>query len=266
MLRLRKVAVLLVAVGALALAGAPSAPAAQIAHLYAAFDPNILGSETNVEFGFAIENTDRRRVPSPLTHIVVHLPPGLVFITSDLGVDGNCEPSRLQLLGLSGCPAEAEFGLGRAVAELEIEETIFSEEAHVAMLIGLPNPEHFEALLYAVAATPVSAELIFPAALYLETGPSGSWIEATIPPVLTAPGLGNISLTSFNANFGPRGLTYYRHIHHEIVTYKPAGLVVPKRCPRRGFRFSALFRFEDGSEAGAVAHVPCPRPGSGAKR
>lgn len=241
-------------------AAAGDASARQTVRLHANFIPDILDSETNIQFGFNISSTTRGQLPSPLTHIVVHLPPGLIFITSTLGVGFNCAPTTLELAGPQGCPAGATIGRGEAEVKVQVGSETMAEDAAITMLIGLPNPDHIEALLYASGESPVAAYLIFPAALYLETGPQGSRIEAAIPPVEGLPEGPNVSLVRMDANFGPKGLTYYRHIHHRYIAYQPAGLVIPKRCPRSGFRFTASFRFEDGTGAGAEARVPCPGP------
>jgi hypothetical protein len=202
---------------ACALGGATSsADSRQTVRLHAGFIPDILNSETNIQFGFDIASTVHGQLPSPLTHMVVHMPPGLVFITSTLGVGFNCAPSALALQGPQGCPAGAVIGLGGAEAKVMVGNEVMVEQAAITMLIGLPNPDHVEALLYANGDSPVVTELIFPAALYLETGPAGGRIEATIPPVEGLPQGPNVSLTRMAANFGPKGLTYYRHIHHRL--------------------------------------------------
>ena len=243
---------------ALAVGGADGAQARQIVYLHANFIPDILNSETNIQFGFDIGSSVPRQLPSPLTHLVVHMPPGLVFITSTLGIGFNCSATILELDGPPGCPAGATIGLGNAEAKMMVGEEAMAEQASITMVIGQPNTDHVEAILYADGESPVQAQLIFPAALYLETGPAGSRIEATIPPVQGLPDGPNVSLTRMNANFGPKGLTYYRHLHHRFVAYQPAGLIIPKRCPRHGFRFAASFKFEDRTTADSVAYVPCP--------
>jgi hypothetical protein len=61
------------------------------------------------------------------------------------------------------------------------------------------------------------------------------------------------------STIGPRGLTYYRHVHGEIVPFRPRGLQVPKRCPRHGFAFRVDLTFLDGTHESTSSAVPCPR-------
>jgi hypothetical protein len=54
-------------------------------------------------------------------------------------------------------------------------------------------------------------------------------------------------------------LTYYERVHGRNIAYHPAGIGLPRSCPRGGFPFAATFRFLDGRHAGAQTRVPCPR-------
>jgi methanogenic corrinoid protein MtbC1 len=54
-------------------------------------------------------------------------------------------------------------------------------------------------------------------------------------------------------------LTYYERRHGKTVAYRPKSVVLPKTCPRGGFRFSATFSFLDGTTAVAKRTIACPR-------
>jgi len=64
---------------------------------------------------------------------------------------------------------------------------------------------------------------------------------------------------TYAQTLGPLGLTYYEDIHGKRVGYKPRGILLPRRCPRGGFAFSASFAFLDGSHTAALTSVPCLR-------
>jgi hypothetical protein len=53
-------------------------------------------------------------------------------------------------------------------------------------------------------------------------------------------------------------LTYYERSHGKRVAYRPQGILLPKRCPRGGFRFHADFSFLDGTRSEAQTVVKCP--------
>jgi hypothetical protein len=54
-------------------------------------------------------------------------------------------------------------------------------------------------------------------------------------------------------------LTYYERVGSRNVAYHPAGVGLPRSCPRGGFPFAASFAFIDGSASRARTAVACPR-------
>jgi hypothetical protein len=54
-------------------------------------------------------------------------------------------------------------------------------------------------------------------------------------------------------------LTYYERVHGRTIAYHPAGIGLPRSCPRGGFPFGATFSFLDGQHASARTKVACPR-------
>jgi hypothetical protein len=249
---------LLLAAPALCAASVPAcAQAAQTVTLEASFNPDRLGARTTIEFGFQVHSTTPRRAPAPVSDVDLHLPAGLGLATSTLGL-ANCEPQALILGGVTGCPANARIGFGSAIVAVPAEGEPIEEEGSLTALIGPPNREHLEVLFYAEGHAPVSAQLVFPGHLLDDTTPFGGRLDTAIPLIPTWPGGPDVAVTRMTSTIGPRGLTYYRHVHGEFVPFHPRGVVVPKRCPEHGFPFRVDITFTDGTHQSAASAVPCP--------
>jgi hypothetical protein len=232
------------------------AGASQTVRLHTTFSPDRPGVSTTITFGFEIFPTGGALVPSPVTHLNLHLPAGMHLGASTLGLS-TCEPTTLIKLGLSACPAEAVIGLGSATVEVPYGPTVVEESANVATLLG-PSQEHLEVLFYTEGARPIFAALVFPARVLSESGPFSGSIDTAVPLIPTLPGAPDVSLGSFQSTIGPRGIYYYRRIHGKFVRYRPKGILVPRQCPRGGFPFAAEFSFHDGTTTTAKSTVPCP--------
>ncbi len=231
--------------------------AAQTVKLETSFNPDRLGARTTIEFGFHVHSTIPRRAPSPVTGVDLHMPAGLGLVTSTLGL-ANCDPRALIAGGVEGCPANARIGFGSAIVAVPAEGEPVEEAGKITALVGPPNSEHLEILFYVEGRAPVFAQLVFPGQLLEDSPPFSGRLDTSIPLIPTWPGGPDVSVTSMNSTIGPRGLTYYRHVGGRIVPFHPRGIVLPMRCPRRGFPFRADITFMDGTHQSAVSAVPCP--------
>jgi hypothetical protein len=83
-------------------------------------------------------------------------------------------------------------------------------------------------------------------------------LKLTVPLVESLPGAADVSVVRADVTLGGN-LTYYERRHGKTVAYRPKSVVLPKTCPREGFRFSATFSFLDGTQAVARRTVACPR-------
>jgi hypothetical protein len=239
----------------LACACLPStAQAAQSARLHVSFTPERLGQSTTINIGIAITGP-AESVPSPLTKLDVTYPGALGVDVSGLGL-ATCSQTRLESLGLEGCPADSRMGHGTALAEIAIGPEIEQEAAEVTILRA-PQEGQIALLFYANAKTPVSAPLIFPGLLLPGPGNNES-IQINVPLVPSLPGAPDIAVTRLHATLGRQGLTYYEHIHGRFVAYHPQGILLPHKCPHGGFPFTASFSFLDGINTSAYSTVPCP--------
>jgi hypothetical protein len=252
------VRIALVVALALWMSASAYAQPAQTVKLQTSFNPDRLGVRTTLEFGFKVHSTIPRRAPSPVTDVDLHLPAGLGLATSTLGL-ANCEPQALIVGGVSGCPANARIGFGSAIVAVPAEGEPVEEEGSLTALVGPPNSENLEVLFYAEGHSPVFAQLVFPGRVLEDKPPFSGRLDTAIPLIPTWPGGPDVAVTRMTSTIGPRGLTYYRHVHGEIVPFHPRGIAVPERCPHRGFPFRVDVTFMDGTHQTATSTVPCPR-------
>lgn len=233
-----------------------SAQASPSAKLHVSFIPNRLGQSTTLEFNAQI-TASSGRVPAPLTELDVSYPGSLGVAVGELGL-ATCTKKRLEALGAGGCPADSRMGEGSATAEIPIGPEILRETAKVAILRAPEQEGHLALLFYATGEIPVFAQIPFTGLLLPSPPPYGASIHINVPLVPSLPGGPDVSVIHLHATLGPLGLTYYEHTRGKLVSYKPRGILLPKRCPRGGFQFGATFAFLDGSSTTANTKVPCP--------
>jgi hypothetical protein len=241
----------------LAAFAAPAADAVtEQATLHASFSPDRLAASTTIGFGFTVSTTEGL-APPPLTGINLHMPSGMNFTKTTLGL-AICNPTTLQEHGVSGCPVNSRLGFGSASVEVPFGTGSGHELPEIQALMGPPNHGNMVVLFYANGQTPVFAQLVFKGEVLPATGIFGSQLTTSVPPIPSVPNGPDVSIVSVQATIGPSHLTYYKHVHGRRVAFHPVGISVPERCPKGGFPFSAEFAFQDGSHATAATTVACP--------
>lgn len=250
------IAAVLLVCWALADVAAPASATTEQASLHASFTPNRLGASTTIGFGFNVSTTEGL-APPPLTSINLHMPAGMDFTQTTLGL-AICNPNALQERGISGCPANSRLGYGSASVEVPFGTGTGHELPEIQALMGPPSHGNMVVLFYANGQTPVFAQLVFKGEVLPASGIFGSQLTTTVPPIPSVPNGPDVSIISVNATIGPNHLTYYKHVHGRLVPFHPTGVAIPERCPKGGFPFSADFTFQDGSHASTSTTVPCP--------
>jgi hypothetical protein len=149
------------------------------------------------------------------------------------------------------------MGKGMAIAEIQVGPELIKEQAPVAILRTQENEGHLAILFSAEGRSPVAAQITFSGVLLPGATQREEGIRIDVPLVEGLPGGPDVAVTELQASLGPRSLTYYEHIHGKLVPYHPRGILLPNRCPKRGFVFSARFSFLDGTKANAKARVRC---------
>lgn len=230
------------------------------ARLHAAFDPEIPGHSTTVEFRLQITPGDEI-VPPPLTEANVRFPAGLDITLSGLGIDA-CSTATIELSGPQACPADSLMGEGRTTVEFPIKHELFRETAHIEIVRTAEQDGHLAMLLCVYGEPAVDAQIILASQLLPASGPFGGLLNIQVPLVASLPEAPDVAVAAIQLVLGPKGLTYYEHLHHEVVAYKPTGIDVPRHCPRGGFPFAIELRFLGGDRATSTTAVPCPRGSS----
>jgi hypothetical protein len=234
------------------------ARAGETASLKVAFSPYRLNHGTTLKIALRLGVAgERGGLPSPVTRFALRIPADVELIGSSLGL-AICQPTALLTGGSQGCPANARLGFGSAQIEVPVGPEAVPEAAQIEAEMGPPVGEQIGVLLYAEAGTPVAAQLIFPGVLAEAAGSVGQSLSSSVPLIPTLPGAPDVSMVSMDLSLGPEGLTYYEQVRGRTVGYHPQGVSLPARCPRGGFRFSALISFLDGATAPASNTVPCP--------
>jgi hypothetical protein len=241
---------------ALGLSASTAAATTEQATLHASFSPDRLGASTTISFGFDVSTTEGL-APPPLTDIDLHMPAGMNYTKTTLGL-AICNPIALQEHGVAGCPANSRLGYGSASVEVPFGTGAGHELPEIQALMGPPNNGNMVVLFYANGQTPVFAQLVFKGEVLPQSGIFGSQLATAVPPIPSVPNGPDVSIVSVQATIGPSHLTYYKHAHGRLVPFHPIGISVPERCPRGGFPFSAEFTFQDGSHATTATTVPCP--------
>jgi hypothetical protein len=235
-----------------------SATTAEKATLHASFSPDKLGASTTIGFEFQVA-TAEGLAPPPLTSINLHMPAGMNYTITTLGL-AICQPEALLKGGLSGCPANSRLGSGSAYVEVPFGTGAGQELPEIQAVMGPPHNGNMVILFYANGKTPVFAQLVFTGEVLPASGIFGSELSTAVPAIPSVPNGPNVSIISVKSTIGPGHLLYQKHVHGKLVYFHPTGIAVPEHCPHGGFPFSASFAFEDGSTASASTTVPCPPP------
>lgn len=244
---------------AVGLAGClPAAAAAEenIASLQASFSPDRYGASTTIGFSFQL-STSTGLAPPPLESVNLHMPAGLNYTTTTLGL-ALCDPQKLVEQGAGGCPANARLGSGSAFVEVPFGHENGRELPEIQAFMGPPHNGNMVVIFYANGEQPVFAQLIFRGELVPASGAFGANLNTTIPLVPSVPNGPPVAIVRVTTTIGPGKLTYYKNVHGVQVPFHPVGISVPFTCPKGGFPFAADFRFYDGSTAHASTTVPCP--------
>jgi hypothetical protein len=223
--------------------------AAPTATMSAALTPERLGAPTAVSFTFGITGAGEN--PVGLTEVQLAYPANLGFATSGLGL-AVCSPSALEAAGPSACPANSRMGDGGATVEVPIGPELVKEHVGITVFAGPSSDGSVHILVYADGIFPVDAQIVMSGVLM--TG----HLSIVVPPIPSLPAAPYVAVVQMHLTLGGH-LTYYERVRGRTVAYHPAGVGLPRSCPRGGFRFAASFTFIDASASSAHTAVPCPR-------
>lgn len=244
------VRLLAIALAAFCLTAPASAGATQVATIDVGFSPYRLGGHTAVSLGFAIRTTDGT-LPSALTGLEFHYPSSLGLGTSELGT-ASCAAAKLAYYGPQVCPANSIMGRGSALAKFQVSPEISEEPASIALVAGPSNDGYVHMLIAATGVYPAAARIV------MSTVILPGRLQFTVPLVPGIPEGPDVAVVGVHVTLGGN-LVYHERRRGRRVAYRPRGVLLPRRCPRGGFRFDARFSFLDGTTAQAQTVMRCPR-------
>lgn len=233
-------------------AGAPAV------RLHAALRPERLGEPTTIALRYAITPPAGEIVSPPVTRMRVMLPAGLSISSSELGL-ATCSAARLEAQPIGGCPRNSQIGAGGAIAEVPFGTSVVHEHVKISLYSGPLRRGRPSIVAVASGEHPVIADIVFGGAILEAPRPFEGMLDLTLPIVSGLPGGSDVALSRMKTTLGPSGITYTERLHGRLVRFHPRGIVLPRRCPRHGFRFAVKLSFLDGERAADQASVPCPR-------
>lgn len=210
-------------------------------------------------------HVDPRRAPSPVAELTLLYPASLGVTTSGLGLAACRRPASdfesvfIDGYGLAGCSPNAVLGRGTVRAQVRIDGRAIPELGYITVLTGPVQRGRLGLVAYVDGWRPFGAKLAYGGEVLSAAAPFGGALWMRLPPIPNRFGA-VVALVRLSLAIGSRDITYYRRQGGRRVAYSPGGVMLPDRCPRGGFRFSARLRFEDGTRATATTTVRCPRP------
>lgn len=206
---------------------------------------------------------DPERHPAPITALRVRYPASLGVATSGLGL-AACRPSVHQFelvmvegMGLGGCSPNSVMGYGNARAQIRIGTLTIGATAYLTVLAGPVVDGRMSLVTYVIGQNPFGVRLAY-AGQVTDAPPSHEELSMAFPAIPGIPEEARFALTHMTMSIGSRRVTYR---DPEGLRYRPDGIMLPARCPRGGFKFTARLDFQDGSHTNAATTVPCPPPG-----
>lgn len=226
--------------------------------LTAALTPERLGAGTTIHFGFSVL-VPPGQVPTPISQVDLLYPERLGIATSGLGIS-TCTAAVLETQGPPGCPPNSVMGYGTALVAVPFGPQLLREEARTTTFMAPVTNGRLGLLFFADGESPVAAALVFPGLVLPAPVPFGGDLNALLPLVPTLPEAPDAALVKLTTTLGPSHITYVEFKKGQTIPYHPQGILLPRTCPRGGFRFAARFVFANGTRASAGATVACPRP------
>lgn len=241
------------------LAGTAAMAAAAPIELTARFAPGAkLGSSTVLHAELHI---DARRAPT--TEVRVYYPASVGVLSSGLGLVPCKRPASdfaeviVTAPRLGGCSPNGVIAYGFAHADVRLSDgQVIDEYAAVTLLAGEVVGGSIGLVTFVDGIRPFGGKLVYGGELRPAARPFGGALVARLPAIPSLAGTATVALTDMRLAIGSRAIVYRTRAGER---YRPEGVALPSRCPRRGFRFRAEIDFADGSSAAAETVARCRR-------
>ncbi|MFA4927877.1 MAG: hypothetical protein WC558_05135 [Patulibacter sp.] len=221
-----------------------------------------LGRETALSISIGV---DPRRVHATLNDVRLLTPANLDITMSALGVSTCRRPptdfARVKIGNETfvSCPGNAALGNGTSDAELRFaREEAVAGAGRLSLFNGAPRDGRPGLVVLVATQHPLVTQLVYGGYLYTAPRPYGLGMRIMIPPMVDPPFDATVAMTRLRMTIGGDDLAYTRRERGHQIRYAPGGIPLPDRCPRGGFPFRAILRFDDGSRRTAETTVRCP--------
>jgi hypothetical protein len=216
-----------------------------------------LAGDTSLTFALAVSPK-----LTPVTELRLLTPAGIDLTSSGLGAASCRRPADeitavMNPVAQDPCPANSLMGSGSAKASLLLDPPVGG-----AATIELHSGATFEnkpgLIVIANTYNPVRFHLTYQGYLYIPPPAFGIGVAIKIPQIPELPFGAPIALSRVRLTIGGRGIAYTKRLRGQRVSYHPAGVPLPARCPKHGFRFRLIVRFADGSRRALDDTLRCP--------
>lgn len=221
-----------------------------------------LGRETALSLNLGV---DPRQVHATLNDVRVLTPANLDITMSALGVSTCRRPTtdfaRVKIGNQTfvSCPGNAALGNGTADADLRFaREEAVAGAGRLSLFNGAPRDDRPGLVVLVHTSHPLVTQLVYGGYLYTAPRPYGLGMRIMIPPMVEPPFDAAVAMTRLRMTIGGNDIVYTRRERGHRIHYAPGGIPLPDRCPRGGFPFRAILRFDDGSRHVAETTVRCP--------
>lgn len=223
-----------------------------------------LGRSAPLSIGLHV---DRRRVVSTLTDVRILTPTDLDLTRSSLGAaacrrpESDFERVRIENVVPVGCPGNALLGSGTAAADLRFSAgQAIPGSGQLRLFTGAAVDGRPGLVVLVATVHPIVTQLVYGGYLYTAPQPYRLAMRIRIPAMADPPFGSPVALVGLQMTIGGDDIVYTRRERGHRIRFAPGGIPLPERCPRGGFPFRALLRFDDGSRRTADAIAPCPKP------
>ncbi len=200
-------------------------------------------------------------IPSPLTDLVVDLPPGAIY---NFATSPVCPLSLIEAAtGVApACPSGSRIGQGAVEVEAALGSSPLDENAVIDIYLISRNPIRYEG--WANGTSPVEETLDFSGTLTPAAAPYAQKVDVSIPPIPTVPGAPNGSIVSLQFTVGgTHTVTTTKTVKRggrsvrETVKTSVGLFDLPRKCPA-SLPDATSASFADGSTVAVSGALACP--------
>ncbi len=201
-------------------------------------------------------------IPSPLTQLVIDVPPGFTYNFSTLPLCPLATITAATGSIAPVCPSGSEIGAGSATVMAALGATTLTESTTIDIYAIDRSP--FKAEVWGNGTSPVAETLTFPGTFGPTSAPFAEQIGVDIPPIPTVPGGPDASVTSLDFTLGgmhtataAKTVKRGRKSVKETVKTSVGLFDLPKTCTG-SIPYAVSTSFADGSTVPYKGTLPCP--------